>query len=64
MVGMVSLQENYLFSQLTDADLDHMISAMARVAKNAGDVIIRQGDKGTEFFILEKGTADVSSSSW
>jgi hypothetical protein len=36
-----------------------MISAMARVTKAAGEMIIRQGDKGTEFFILERGSADV-----
>lgn len=54
------LQDNYLFSQLPDADLLHMITAMARVTKQAGDIIIRQGHKGTEFFIMEKGQADVS----
>ena len=54
-----ALRDNYLFSQLSDADLDHMISAMARVSKAAGETVIRQGDKGTEFFILEKGAADV-----
>jgi len=37
-----------------------MTGAMARVSKNSGETIIKQGDKGTEFFILERGNADVS----
>lgn len=54
-----SMQGNYLFSELPDADLESTASAMKRVAKQPGDIIIRQGHKGTEFFILEKGRADV-----
>lgn len=55
-----ALKENYLFSELTDGDLEQMIGAMTRVTKQSGDIIIRQGHKGTEFFVLEKGHADVS----
>lgn len=55
-----ALKENYLFSELTDGDLEQMIGAMTRVTKQPGDIIIRQGHKGTEFFVLEKGHADVS----
>jgi CRP-like cAMP-binding protein len=53
------VQENYLFSELSDGDLEMMIGAMSRVSKNPGEAVIRQGDKGTEFYILERGTADV-----
>lgn len=34
---------------------------MRRVEKQPGDIVIRQGHKGTEFFVLEKGRADVSA---
>jgi hypothetical protein len=56
---VAALKENYLFSELTEGDLEQMTGAMSRVSKQPGDIIIRQGHKGTEFFILEKGHADV-----
>jgi signal-transduction protein with cAMP-binding, CBS, and nucleotidyltransferase domain len=55
------VQDHYLFAQLGEPDLSHMMEAMQRVNKGAGEGIIKQGDKGAEFYILEKGTADVSS---
>jgi hypothetical protein len=54
-----ALRKNYLFSDLEDVDIEHMIEVMSRVVKQPGDIIIRQGHKGTEFFVLEKGHADV-----
>lgn len=59
MTLVAALKENYLFSELTEGDLEQMTGAMSRISKQPGDIIIRQGHKGTEFFILEKGHADV-----
>ena len=56
---IAALKGNYLFSELTEGDLEQMTGAMSRVCKQPGDIVIRQGHKGTEFFILEKGHADV-----
>ena len=56
---ILSAQGNYLFSTLPEADLESTCAAMRRVEKQPGDIIIRQGHKGTEFFVLEKGRAEV-----
>eukprot|EP00624_Nannochloropsis_granulata_P002567 evm.model.NODE_2292_length_18822_cov_22.697163.4 len=56
---IAALKGNYLFLELTEGDLKQMTGAMSRVSKQPGDIVIRQGHKGTDFFILEKGHADV-----
>jgi len=54
-----ALRDHYLFAQLSENDLDHMINVMQRVTKAPGEIVIRQGDKGQDFFILETGTCEI-----
>lgn len=44
---------------LSAADLDHMALALERDTFKAGDVIIREGEKGDIFYIIEDGLVDV-----
>ena len=49
-----------LFQTLSKADLAATGEQMRPRTFSRGDVIIRQGDKGEEFFVIVKGTAEVT----
>jgi len=46
---------------LSTRDLDHMALALERDTFKQGDVIIREGEKGDIFYIIESGTVEVST---
>ena len=48
-----------LFSQLTPSVLTDVADKMELRQYSAGDVIIRQGDIGREFFVIAKGDVDI-----
>jgi len=48
-----------LFEDLDPTELSSVINTMLPIEKVAGEVIIQQGDDGTECYVLEHGTADV-----
>ncbi|DAZ96598.1 TPA: hypothetical protein N0F65_000164, partial [Lagenidium giganteum] len=51
---------NWLFRQLTSAQKDDIFAVMERIEVKAGDVIIKQGDPGDKFYIVESGNYQVS----
>jgi len=54
------LRGGWLFSECTDDELER-IAALAHVAHvRAGEVVVREGELGCEFYVLVAGTARVS----
>jgi cAMP-dependent protein kinase regulator len=46
---------NFMFDSLNPKDKKAIIDAIVPTVKSAGDVIIKQGDDGDNFYIVEKG---------
>ncbi|KAG7398629.1 WD repeat-containing protein 63 [Phytophthora boehmeriae] len=51
---------NWLFRQLTQAQKDDIFAVMERITVQEGDMVIRQGDPGDKFYIVESGDYQVS----
>jgi cAMP-dependent protein kinase regulator len=50
---------HFLFGHLSKQQLDDLIMAMSRKDVKKGDVVIRQGDEGDAFYIVDEGTFDI-----
>ncbi|MCQ2820202.1 MAG: cyclic nucleotide-binding serine/threonine-protein kinase [archaeon] len=48
-----------LFSNFTDANLDKILSKMKIIKIKDKEYLIKQGDPGTQFFIIKKGRVDI-----
>ncbi|CAN0038153.1 unnamed protein product, partial [Discosporangium mesarthrocarpum] len=54
-----ALREHFLFSHLPEEEMEACVGVMKPHECGAGEVILRQGDRGTHFFVLETGAAEV-----
>ena len=54
------LEQAFMFSCLNPEELDIVLEAMQNVKKNAGDVIIREGDDGDNLYVVESGVLSCS----
>ena len=54
------IQANFLFQHMTPKQKMDTISCMEKISVNAGDIIMKQGDHGDKFYVVESGTFDVS----
>lgn len=54
-----AMQDNLLFSCLDDEQKAKMIDVMYPVDKKVGDIIMKQGDEGDNFYVAESGEYDV-----
>jgi len=54
------MQHSPNFRKLPAANIDQALEKMEPIHVNAGDVIIRQGDEGDYFYVIEKGEAMVT----
>jgi len=50
-----ALKRNFVFSDLTDRDLKPLVSAFEKCTFQKGELIIKQGDPGDYFYILQSG---------
>jgi len=50
-----AVKTNFLFAHLNDHQRNELYSVMKRVEVKAGDVIIRQGDPGDWFYVVDEG---------
>mmetsp|Transcript_18623 Transcript_18623/g.54604 ORF Transcript_18623/g.54604 Transcript_18623/m.54604 type:complete len:1074 (-) Transcript_18623:321-3542(-) len=50
-----AVKTNFLFAHLNDAQRHELYAVMKRVEVKAGDVIIRQGDPGDWFYVVDEG---------
>jgi len=53
------MQKNVLFRHLDDAQMESVRDAMFLVDRKKEDVVIRQGDDGDNFYIIDSGSIDV-----
>mmetsp|Transcript_32112 Transcript_32112/g.67940 ORF Transcript_32112/g.67940 Transcript_32112/m.67940 type:complete len:738 (+) Transcript_32112:222-2435(+) len=58
-IRKVKIGDNVLGDVLRSSDIDAMALATQSDSFEKGDVIIRQGEKGDAFYIIESGTIDV-----
>lgn len=56
---MEALKSSFLTKNLTSFELKIVADAMYLRRFERGDLIIRQGDEGLEYFVLDKGTVEV-----
>jgi len=54
-----ALRKNILFRDLTSNQLEKVLGALTRKKVNQGKEIIRQGDKGNRFYIVESGSFSI-----
>mmetsp|Transcript_41211 Transcript_41211/g.66831 ORF Transcript_41211/g.66831 Transcript_41211/m.66831 type:complete len:339 (+) Transcript_41211:63-1079(+) len=54
-----AIKSNILFQSLDDEQKKEIIDAIFEVPKKSGDVVIKQGDEGDNFYIIENGIFDV-----
>ena len=52
---LLVLKRHFLFSQLRDNELEDVIDVMHALYVEEDTVIIREGEKGESFYILEEG---------
>lgn len=50
-----SLQSNFVFENMAPRELDPLVMAFEKYSASRGEEIIKQGDAGDYFYILEKG---------
>lgn len=53
------LKNNFLFSTLDDEATNDLVNAMCRKSFHEGDVLMKQGDDGDFFYIVEEGEAHI-----
>jgi cAMP-dependent protein kinase regulator len=49
------INQNIFLKSLSDEDKEIIIDAMKELKKKKGDIVIRQGDPGDEFFVVDEG---------
>ena len=55
-----AIENNVLFSHLDETERSDIFDAMFPVQNIAGEYIIKQGDDGDNFYIIDQGEVDVS----
>jgi CRP-like cAMP-binding protein/serine/threonine protein phosphatase PrpC len=58
-----AVKTNFLFQHLGQQQRDEVFSVMAKVQPKAGDVIMKQGDDGDKFYVVDSGKYEVRISS-
>ncbi len=58
--GLELLRGVSLLSMLPEQTLDRLARALVRVELAPGDVVIREGDVGDRFYVIESGTVEVT----
>ena len=53
------IQDVFVFKACTSEQLEKLLHAMFEKRVNAGEVVIKQGDEGDNFYVIDKGTFDV-----
>ena len=54
-----ALKKNFLFQNMESTQLDTVISLMQKQVTKPNEVIIKQGDSGDKFFVVETGSYEV-----
>ncbi|EFA74930.1 protein kinase A regulatory subunit [Heterostelium album PN500] len=54
-----ALKKNIMFSHLEEEERNSVFAAMFEVHYKQGDVIIKQGDEGDNFYVIDQGICDI-----
>jgi len=54
-----AIKTNVMFNFLMEEELEEIIDVFEPCVFNAGDVIIRQGDRGDDFYVVERGRMSI-----
>lgn len=54
-----AISGNILFKACSTEELHELVEVFAPMEASAGSTILRQGDEGDAFFVMERGTVDV-----
>lgn len=54
-----SIRDNILFKACSDEELAELVEVFAPQEMPAGSTVMRQGDEGDGFYVMERGTIDV-----
>ena len=54
-----SVRSNFLFVHLDDTQLSNIFSVMQKVVVSRGETIIKQGEDGNKFYVVDAGSFDV-----
>lgn len=55
-----AIKDNILFRACSEEELLSLVDAFESADFNEGDVVIKQGDDGEHFYVVEEGTLDIS----
>jgi len=55
-----ALRAHFLFAELEASEIAMVVASMFEQRINTGDVIIRQGDKGDNFYTVQSGSFDIT----
>jgi hypothetical protein len=58
---MALLRRNPLFAPLPLTALDRLTESLVAVSYDSGDVLMREGDQGDEYVLIDKGEVEISS---
>jgi MFS family permease len=58
--GLELLRSVSILSVLPEPTLDRLARALVRVEAQSGDVVIREGDEGDRFYVIESGTVAIT----
>jgi len=58
--GLELLRGVSLLSLLPEATLESLARALVRVEAGPGEIVIREGDRGDRFYVIESGSVDVT----
>lgn len=56
---LMTIRDNFLFNHLSTSQKRSLVDSMQKVQVNKGDWIIKQGDVGDRFYIIESGKYEV-----
>ena len=57
---MIKMLQSDLFERLSPENIQQVFGRMERVSASANEVIIRQGDVGDYYYVIERGYCEVS----
>lgn len=57
-------QDIFLFQHLSKKQMADVVRVISREQVQKGDTVIKQGDEGDKFYIVDAGEFDVRTASW
>lgn len=59
LMSLLKSSSNFLFSHLDDSQFKQLVDSMKEVLVKSGEIVIKQGDVGDYFYVVDEGNLDV-----